>query len=198
MAFLSMFAGPLIVLALIGGLYGTHKLAVWNAGRVATNVAEARCDADKEVLRKRATDLALLASARLTEIEAATQAAQGKRNEKFGSLAERAKAVQRGGGIPIPFDVDSVLRDSASGANAARPPFVSPKGTAPISGPAEPTIFYDEADFAKFQVASARAYADAYGQWRGCIAAYESVRTTVNPVETKSPGLFDWLKPKEK
>lgn len=203
MAFLSMFAGPLIVLALIGGLYGTHKLAVWNAGRVATNIATAQCDADKEIIRKRATDMALLAAKRLDEIGAAQSAAESRQRETFGTLAERAAAVQRGGGIAMPFDVVSVRRSASAAANVARPAQVGPRTAAPLSRSAETTEriveqpqIFDEPAIADDEVKKAAAYASAYGKWQGCVNAYDAVRNATKADEPR--GFFDWFNLKGK
>lgn len=182
MALLAPFLPYLLILFAVGGLWGTHKLSVWNAGRAATSAANKVCDAKLEVIRKRASDLALLWSAELGKGDLAAKEEKGKRDATFGSLAERAAAVQRGSGVTLPFDVTSVRRSATTGANAARSPSVGAKGADSISGPAAaaptpaaPTVF-DEPVIADDEVKKAAAYADAYGQWKACVTTYDNLR----------------------
>lgn len=180
MGALAPFIGPLLILAAIAGLYGSHKLSVWNAHRAGVKEATVKCDAYKAE-QKRAAE-ADTAARKAAADKAGQDAinAKGKRDETFGSLADRAAAVRRGGGVVVPLDVASVRRAASAAANAARP---AGEHKAPANSLPRPTAaavdgdqVIDEGVAAGDEVNKAGSYADAYGQWQSCVNFYDQQR----------------------
>jgi hypothetical protein len=150
-----------------------HKVTHW-CNTVCVEQTERAETAEKllEAARKRATELALLWAAQVDKTEAKNREADAERRKAFDALADRARHLPGLPSVRLGVDADRVWRDSSREANAARPP--AEREAVPDSVP-QPA--YSEQDLATFFVESARAYADAYGQWQACVNHYESLRT---------------------
>jgi hypothetical protein len=165
---------PYLIAAVVlfGGLaYAKHR--IWSWCNTACVEQTERADTAEKLLadaRKRAADLALLWAAEVDKTEAKNREAERERAEKFAALASRAKALSPRP-VPISPDLDGLWRDTVRQANAAR---ASAEREAPANPVSEST--YSEAELAEWFVASAAAYADAYGQWKACVQHYEAMR----------------------
>jgi hypothetical protein len=165
---------PYLIAAVVlfGGVaYVKYRAEHW-CNTICTDFREKYADADRRVqeAQKRAADLALLWAAEVDKTEAKNREAERERAEKFAALASRAKALSPRP-VPISPDLDGLWRDTVRQANAARSSAEREAGANPVS---EST--YSEAELAEWFVASAAAYADAYGQWKSCVQHYENMQ----------------------
>lgn len=131
-------------------------------------------DAYKVEQQKRVTDLALLWSAKVDEMDKLTKQRQEATNVAFSGIEGRAGRVSSGPGIRVGGDVVGVWNESSRAANAAS--VTREREAATSTVPAATTAqVYDERDIAQFFVESAKAYADAYGQWLSCVQTYQTL-----------------------
>ncbi len=129
---------------------------------------------------QRSTDLALLWAAQVDKTAAATKAAEGERNARFATLADRARSMA-GPGIRVPAAFSWLLDDASRAANAATAPAapIDQPAAAPVPATSEansPGVSLDPAALAQFQVGAAAAYADAFGQWQACVQFYSGLQ----------------------
>jgi len=121
---------------------------------------------------KRASDLALMWSAKVDEVEKVSKQRREATNVAFSGLEGRSGRIASGAGVRMGGDVVSLWHDASGAANAAA---ATGKREAPADPVPATAQVYDERDLAQFFVASAKAYADAYGQWLACVNTYQAL-----------------------
>jgi hypothetical protein len=136
---------------------------------------QVKFDEYKVEQQKRVTDLALMWSAKVDEVAKANSQRQEATNVAFTGLEGRTGRIAAGSGVRIGGDVVSLWHDASSAAN---PPSPAGKREAPADTVPATAQTYDERDLAQFFVDSAKAYADAYGQWLACVNTYEALYAT--------------------
>lgn len=138
---------------------------------------QVKFDAYKVEQQKRVTDLALMWSAKVDEVDKANKQRQEATNVAFSGIEGRAGRIASSGGVRIGGDLVSLWHDASSAANPAAPSGKRETATDPVPATSATSV-YDERDVAQFFVDSAKAYADAYGQWLACVQTYEVLYQT--------------------
>ena len=163
-------------IATTGTLYARFKIAEHQRDSARAEVVT--LTAERDAARKRATDLALLASQRLADTDKAVRANQEKNDGTIATLESRARALQ-GRLVRLSADAARVLNDASTAANSA--PAAVDQGTAPPVP--EPTqagslVVFDEGELAAWGVKAAAAYMSCKIKHAACVTAYEGVRST--------------------
>ena len=163
----------LFVVAFLGWAYSY----VWNRGarseRVNTDAVKQEFANYKTAQQKLVTAITMQWDAKRIAAESLEYQLQQARDEKFAALSRRASGVI-GPRVVLQRDVVGLLADSSRAANAARATASDSDATAAV--PAAADASYEPAELARFFVASAAAYADAYGKWLACVKFYQSLR----------------------
>jgi hypothetical protein len=165
------------VLAVMATLWFAWHRFTGHYEDIGRHEVQVKFDAYKVEQQKRVTDLALLWSAKVDEVAKANIRRQEATNVAFTGLEGRTGRISSGGGVRIGGDVVSLWHDASSAANATAPAGKRETSTDPVPATATAQV-YDERDLAKFFVDSAKAYADAYGQWLACVNTYEALYQT--------------------
>jgi hypothetical protein len=177
------YTWPLIV----GGLLWWWADAHWCNG--ACRKADARADAAEAQIaaaRQRATDLALLATQRLSAIDAAVKRQKDTDDAAFHALAARANALPAAPTVHLSFVAGRMWRDAAAAANDSGPSFerAQPADAVPNTAQAAKVgggagdEWYSEQDIGVWVVEASKAYRDAFAHWAACVEAYDQVRAT--------------------
>jgi len=159
--------------AVLGGTY----YWVWNRGatseRVNTNAVKQEFEEYKIAQQRIVTEITLQWDAKRIAADALEYQLQKARDETFATLSRRASGAT-GPRVVLKRDVVGVLTASSRQANITRP--TERDQSATVAVPAAADSSYEPAELARFFVASAAAYADAYGKWAACVNFYESLK----------------------
>lgn len=175
-AFLSR-AWPYILAAILLGVVA-YRANHW----CNTVCRDARAERDqlvteKKAAQERATALALLWAKSVDDAETKERQREAESARRYDSLLARAEAINRGNGLRLSVGTIGVLTDASREANAARSTPVDQDPAEAVSPAADTT---DEREIAIAWVKASEAYADAFGKWQACVAAYESIRSANN------------------
>lgn len=181
---------PYIVGALVVGV------TVWGAWHTANGWCNASCqlatdrftkseakvdnlEAEKAAAIKRATDLALLWSARMDQAAKVADDTRKANDAKFAMLTQRASAIPAGAPVQLSVDAVRLWGDAARGANDTPTPIRDTEGAAPVSVATGPEfVTFDQRDLAHWFIRASAAYADARSLHAACVRAYTALEVS--------------------
>lgn len=149
------------------GLFACAAVAHEYEARGAKNV-QAKWDADRAMLVKRAADLTTTLYGLLDKAHAEAAVRQGEMDGRFRVVEAKLAAVPVGRSFGVSAASAGVFDAATNAANAARPDAAGQARTDPIPTTPEAEVRYDEREFAGWVVSAGAAYADAYGLWKAC------------------------------
>ncbi len=175
---------------------GAALLAGWgyadqlwcNAPCQRARAAGQQCEARAAKAQQLATDMALLAAKRLSDIDAAVKRQKDLNHAELVSLQERAAALAPRASVHLSAAALRVWSDSARAANDPAAAAVDHRAPDPVpattagqqDGGGSGDTWYSERELGTFVVDAALAYRDAITKWGACVSAYEALR---NPEE---------------
>lgn len=166
------------VLGLFALWYGWHLVdgRCWSSACVTKSRQLQTTVEEMERAKQRATDLALLWSKAINNVEVRYVERSRDRVDSAAALHARARQSRpdtAGVSIRVPPVAASLLYDAERFANATAPPaeHQEPPEAVPAA-PVDTTL--DE--WVTFAVDAADAYRDARDKWEACVAAYEALR----------------------